>query len=109
MEHKEKLSECEEMLMSILLDSNEDLVLTEIMEKAKNRFQKEWKMQTVCTFLTRMEKKGYISSYRIGRYSHYRLEINLEEFRKQRLQQVKEMLLFSNTADMADFMRNMGG
>ena len=109
MEHKEKLSECEEMLMSILLDSNEDLVLTEIMEKLKNCFQKEWKMQTVCTFLTRMERKGYISRYRIGRYSHYRPEITLEEFRMQKLQQVKEILLFNNTAEMADFVRNMGG
>ena len=62
MEHKEKLSECEEMILSILLESNKELILPEIMEKAKDRFGKEWKMQ-----------------------------------------------LFSNMAEMAEFVRNMGG
>jgi predicted transcriptional regulator len=102
-----KLSECEEMIMSILLNSNEDLTLTEIMEKAKVRFQKEWKMQTVATFMTRMEQKGYISSYRVGRYSHYRPEIKLYEFREQKFHEMQELLLFSNTVAMANFLRDM--
>ena len=51
MENKPKLSECEEMILSILLNSDEDLTLTEIMDRAKNRFQKEWKMLPASTGL----------------------------------------------------------
>lgn len=107
MENKPKLSECEEMILSILLNSDDDLTLTEIMEKAKSRFQKEWKMQTVATFMKRMEEKEYISSYRVGRYSHYKPEIKLCDFREQKFREMQELLLFSSTVDMADFLRDM--
>lgn len=107
MENKPKLSECEEMILSILLNSDDDLTLTEIMEKAKKRFQKEWKMQTVATFMKRMEEKEYISSYRVGRYSHYKPEIKLCDFREQKFREIQELLLFSSTVDMADFLRDM--
>ena len=107
MENKPKLSECEEMILSILLNSDDDLTLTEIMEKAKSRFQKEWKMQTVATFMKRMEEKEYISSYRVGRYSHYKPEIKLCDFREQKFREIQELLLFSSTVDMADFLRDM--
>ena len=107
MENKSKLSECEEMILSILLNSDEDLTLTEIMEKAKNRFQKEWKMQTVATFMARMELKGYISSYKIGRYSHYKPAITLHDFRKYKMQDMRELLLFDGTESMVDFIKDM--
>ena len=107
MENKPKLSECKDMIMSILSESDEPLILSEIMARAKNRFQKEWKMQTVWTLLARMEVKGYISSYRVGRYSHYNLEIKLCDFREQKFREMQELLLFSSTVDMADFLRDM--
>lgn len=107
MENKPKLSECEEMILSILLNSDEDLTLTEIMDRAKARFQKEWKMQTVATFMKRMEEKGYISSYKIGRYSHYKSVITLCDFRKYKMQDMRELLLFDSTESMADFIKNM--
>lgn len=107
MENKSKLSECEEMILSILLNSDEDLTLTEIMDRAKNRFQKEWKMQTVWTLLARMERKGYISSYKVGRYSHYKPEIKLCYFREQKFREIQELLLFSSIVAMADFLRDM--
>lgn len=107
MENKPRLSECEEMILSILLDSDEDLTLTEIMEKAKERFQKEWKMQTVCTFLARMELKGYISSHKVGRYSHYRPEIKLYAFREQKMLEMQKLLLFTSRVSMANFVKNL--
>ena len=107
MENKAKLSECEEMIMSILLESDEPLILSEIMAKAKARFQKEWKMQTVCTFMARMELKGYISSYRVGRYTHYKPMITLCDFREQKFREMQELLLFGSTVAMSNFLRDM--
>jgi len=109
MENKSKLSECEDMVMSILLESDEPLILSEIMQRAKNRFDKEWKMQTVATFMARMEVKGYISSYKVGRYTHYKPEITLCAFREQKLREMQELLLFSSTVAMSGFLRDMRG
>ena len=95
------------MILSILLNSDDDLTLSEIMEKAYARFHKEWKMQTVATFMARMELKGYISSYKVGRYTHYKPEIKLCDFREQKFREMQELLLFSSTVDMADFLRDM--
>ena len=107
MENRPKLSECETMIMSILLESDEPLVLSEIMARAKSRFCKEWKMQTIWTFMARMEVKGYISSYRVGRYTHYKPEIKLCDFREQKLHEMQELLLFNSTVAMANFLRDM--
>ena len=67
-----KLSECEEIIYAILLKSDHDLTLMEITDRAKE-YGKEWKIQTTAAFLKRMEKKEYISSYRIGRCSHLKI------------------------------------
>ena len=64
-------------------------------------------MQTVATFMARMEVKGYISSYRVGRYSHYKPEITLCDFQEQKLREMQELLLFSNTVAMSKFLRDM--
>lgn len=106
MENREKLSECEEIIYSILLKSDQDLILAEITEQAK-QFGKEWKIQTTATFLTRMEKKGYTSSYRIDRRSHYHPLVPLKEYRKEKLSELRELLSFKSYKEMADFIKNM--
>lgn len=92
MEEKNRLSECEEMVMSVLWSTKEDLNLNQVTEQVNAKFGKDWKIQTVCTFLTRLEKKEFISIYRIGRYSYYRTEVSKDEYRKIMLENVAAML-----------------
>ena len=108
MEKREKLAECEEMIMSILWFSEEDLDLITVTAKAKERFGKEWKLQTVATFMTRLEKKKYISIYRIGRYSHYHPVVSLDEYRKTKLEEVCTLLFDGDTTKMMEFIGNYG-
>ena len=60
-----ELSSCEKMVLGCIYEyqAKNEVVpdLASIVELVNLRFEKEWKMQTVCTFLTRMEKKGYVS------------------------------------------------
>lgn len=42
MENREKLAECEEIIMSILWSAEEDLDLMTVKDKAKERFGKDW-------------------------------------------------------------------
>ena len=102
-----KLSECEEIIYSILLKSDHDLILSEIKEQAEECFGKVWTIQTIHAFLRRMENKEYISSYRIGRYSHFHPEVSLEDYRKEKFWEIRELLAFKNYKEMADFVKNM--
>lgn len=109
MEKREKLAECEEMIMSILWSSEEDLDLMTVVANAKERFGKEWKLQTVATFMTRLEKKNYIGIYKISRYSHYHPMVSLEEYQKTKLEEVCGILFEEDLEQMARFVTDMAG
>ena len=106
MEGREKLAECEEMIMAILWSSEEDLDLMTVTAKAAERFGRVWKLQTVVTFMTRLQKKKYISIYRVGRYSHYQPMVSLEEYREIKIEEMFS-LFFDSKKDMIDFIRKM--
>ena len=107
MAKREKLTECEELIMSILWSSEEDLDLMTVTDNAKERFGKDWKLQTVATFMTRLEKKKYISVYRIGRYSHYHPVVSIDEYRKEKMEEVCGILFEEDLEQMARFIANM--
>ena len=105
MEEKNRLPECEEMVMSVVWASKEDLNLQQVTDHVNAKYGKDWKIQTVATFLTRLEKKKYISIYRVGRYSHYHPEVTLEEYRKQKMEEVRCLLFDGDWYEMAEFIR----
>lgn len=107
-EFSNKLSVCEEMIMSLLLDSKEDLTLQEVTDKMKIRYGRDWKLQTVATFMTRIEKKGYISIYRIGRYSHYHAEYTARDMRMKALREVADVYFNGSFTGMRDFVNTNG-
>ncbi|MBR2403877.1 MAG: BlaI/MecI/CopY family transcriptional regulator [Lachnospiraceae bacterium] len=76
-----EISVCERMIMKVLWDSEEDLDLMTVTARVKEEFGKDWKLQTVATFMTRLQKKKYIDIYRIGRYSHYHPLVKKDEFK----------------------------
>lgn len=76
----EKLSDCELQIMSILWSNKEDITLADIEKAAASRFGKEWKLQTIATFMTRLSKKKFVDIYRIERYSHYKYLISKDEY-----------------------------
>lgn len=95
------------MIMSILWDDDEDLDLQQVTDQIRTKFDREWKLQTVATFMTRLQKKGYINIYKVGRYSHYQPVIKLYDYRKQKLEEIKTLLLFDSRVSMANFIKNM--
>lgn len=77
-----KVSDAEEIIMSVIWSNEEPMALDEIRTKANATCGKDWKPQTVSTFLTRLCKKGFISSARKGRYHFYTPLINRQEYVK---------------------------
>lgn len=100
----EKLTECEELVMKTVWDAGEELSLTEIMQRVNENYHKEWKPQTVSTFLGRLVRKGYLRHYRQGRVFFYQILIPLEEYKGQQAQEFVEFW-HHNNAD--DFLRSL--
>lgn len=87
-----KLSECEEKVMIIIWNSVEDLKKTEIRDKAKEFIKHEWAPQTVSTFLSRLCTKGYLTTTRKGVYIYYHAEVSLEEYRREKMNDLVNVL-----------------
>ncbi len=96
-----EISVCEKMIMKVLWEADEDLDLMTVTDRVNEEFGKTWKIQTVATFLTRLQKKGFINIYRIGRYSHYHPIVEKEDFKTST---VKENINFFNKGSLGAFV-----
>lgn len=92
----EKLTTCEELVMKTVWDAGEELSLMEIMQRTNEKYHKEWKPQTVSTFLGRIVRKGYLRSYRQGRVFFYQTLIPMEEYKGQQAQEFVEFWHHNN-------------
>lgn len=74
------LTSCEEMVMKMVWDAEREPDLSDITERVNGVYHKEWKPQTVSTFLARLVKKGYLKNYRKGRVFYYQILVPQEEY-----------------------------
>lgn len=79
----ERLTDCEELVMKTVWDAQEELSLMEVMSRVNDKYKKDWKPQTVSTFLARLVKKGYLKHYRQGRVFFYQILVPLEVYKGQ--------------------------
>ena len=77
------LTDCEQLVMKTVWDAEDELSLMEIMQRVNDKYHKDWKPQTVSTFLARLVRKGYLRHYRQGRVFFYQILIPLEEYKGQ--------------------------
>ena len=78
-----RLSDAEEMVMSVIWNNDELMSLEEIRKKSYEKYGKDWKPQTVSTFLGKLVRKGFVEQYRDGRYFYYRILIDKHTYRTQ--------------------------
>lgn len=79
----ENLTDCELLVMKILWDAEKELGLSEVTQRANETYQRDWKLQTVSTFLTRLVNKSYLESYRQGRVFYYRILVPETDYVKE--------------------------
>ena len=69
------LSGCEKIILGCIYEYHREKEeapnLKDILEILDATYGIQWKMQTICTFFTRMEKKGLLTIEKNGRYSYY--------------------------------------
>lgn len=66
-----KLTHAEMLVMGIVWDNPKHMVLSEIVETVNERWGKDWKPQTVSTYLAHLVRKGYLKMHRNGRAYTY--------------------------------------
>lgn len=74
------LSDCEELVMRCIWDSEDDIGVQQITQIVNERFGKAWKQQTVSTFLVRLVKKDFVEMYRKGRSFLYHPRVLRSEY-----------------------------
>lgn len=79
------LTESEKVTMKCVWDLGDGTRLAHILAVANDKYGKEWKSQTVSTFLGKLVAKGYVEQYRDGRYYCYRILISKKEYRCQEI------------------------
>lgn len=111
MEERPRLSEMEELVMAALWDGgkDQDMDFMTVMETVNMRFDKDWKPSSVETYLKRLQKKGYIDIYKIGRYCYYHPVVQLDDYRAWKLAEVRNVLFKGRHKTMQAFIRKMEG
>lgn len=79
---KYEMSDSENKIMEYLWNNDQGKYFNEIMEYLNVTYQKDWKKQTVNTFLKRLADKGLISSQSNGNSKIYYSAMSLEEYKK---------------------------
>lgn len=101
-----RLSECEEFVMTIVWRADEAPDLKTVLDAVNQKYGKTWKPQTVSTFLARLIKKGFLESYRKGRYTYYVPKVALKDYRKEVVAETIKVLYGGEAADMVVDVEN---
>ena len=88
---EEELTDCEVLVMRVIWNSAEIMSIQEITSKINHTFHKDWKTQTVSTFLSRAVKKGYLEMKRNGRSIDYYPLVSEQEYGKREINKCVEI------------------
>lgn len=91
--------------MTVVWDAEETPNLAATMNCVNGRYGKDWKPQTVSTFLSRLVKKGFLTFYRKGRYAYYEPAVSKEEYCAAEAARMADMFFAGDTEKFAQFVR----
>lgn len=86
-----RLPEAEEMVMAIVWSFGEAPDLVKVRATANRIYGRDWKLQTVSTFLCRLVKKGYLTSERNGRSYYYTAKVSMEDYCESQIRHMAKM------------------
>lgn len=76
-----ELSDSEREVMEVLWEKKEPMSFAELLSYFDTCTEKNWKKQTLNTFLFRMQQKGLLEVIQEGTYRHYVPSMTREEYR----------------------------
>ena len=97
----EELTTAESMVMKTIWDYPHEMALQEIMKLTNETYGKDWKSQTVSTYIAKLVKKGFLRMNQSGRNATY--EIIIPELSYQQ-EQSRKFVKFWNRGSVAQFL-----
>lgn len=92
----EKLTESEEIVMKAIWDLKKEPVLSDVAEKVTSAYGKDWKPQTVSTFIAKLVRKQYLKLYRNGKVYTYKILVSEGLYNQEQLKRVYTFLYRSD-------------
>lgn len=99
------ITDSEMLVLKVIMDGKEPLSLVEIQTILKEKYKKEWKRSTICTFILHLSDKGYVESYRQGRSFYYRSKLDKNAFVRQRLETFSDFYFEGDKQKLLDCLR----
>ena len=79
LEEERNLSPGESIIMKAVWDLGQDVPVQELNRLLREKYGKDYARTTVATFLLKLSEKGFVRSYRKGRYAYVRVLKSEEE------------------------------
>lgn len=76
------VSPSEGQIMRILWEKDEDVQAFDLIRYISERYGKEHKRTTLASFLNSLIHKGYVTTYRSGRYTYIRAIVTEDEYKE---------------------------
>lgn len=96
-----ELTAAESIVMKSIWEAGVEMSLSEVMAYILEHYGKEWKSQTVSTFLSKLVQKGFIRMKREGRRITYEILVPEEEYKTS---QSDKFVSFWNGGSVGEFL-----
>lgn len=96
------ITDCEMLVYRCLQEADAELSLVQLMEILENKYQRDWKRSTVCTFIAHLTSKGYVVGRREGRVIYYSSAINDSKFKEEQLRQFLDFWFHGSLAELVE-------
>lgn len=96
----EKLTESEELIMRAVWDCRTEPELSDVVKRVVTVYGKDWKPQTVSTFLAKLVGKNYLRLQRNGKIYTYKILVNESQYNKEQLKRLYIFLYKNNIEQM---------
>ena len=70
--------------------------------RREKKYGKDWKRSTVCTFISHLISKGYVSGRREGRVFFYSSAVNDKKFREEQARQFLDFWFHGSISEFAE-------
>ena len=85
-----RLSQTEHEIMEFFWDAQKEYDFKELMQHFNEEGGKEWKKQTLNTFLSRLLDKGLLERRMEGRKAYYRYRLDQKQYEQEKAKEVLE-------------------
>ena len=97
------LTSAETIVMKTIWDADHEMSLSEIVRRANEAYEKDWKPQTVSTYLTKLVQKEFVRMHREGRFFFYEILVQEEDYRSE---QADKFIKFWDEGSVIHFLES---